>query len=252
MRIAIGEADAGFEIRRAVAGADGDHVLDAGGEGALDDGVAVGVELVAVQVAVGVDEHVKISAADTTPMQPISGARRWGRLRGSSTSDGLPPSQRRGHDHALRFDASQFARGADSRRSRLCGRPALPACRPRDAGDDAARLAARRCRRAGAAACRTFDGLAASLHDADAQIDFHEIVDGDVGVVPGCRRRATVLPNNGLLARVFFDFELPHLFDGELWRRRAGRRPLTAPSIWPAGRWPQCRSAVRMSVDGRA
>jgi hypothetical protein len=53
--VSIGQADTGFEIRWAVSGADGDHVVNASVQGALDYGVAVFVELFAVQVAVGVD-----------------------------------------------------------------------------------------------------------------------------------------------------------------------------------------------------
>jgi hypothetical protein len=53
--IAVGQADAGFEIGWTIAGADRDHVRYAGGKGARYDGFAVLVELVAVEVAVGVD-----------------------------------------------------------------------------------------------------------------------------------------------------------------------------------------------------
>ena len=48
--------NARFEIRRTVAGADRHHVLDAGLERALDHGVAIGVELCTVQMAVGIDQ----------------------------------------------------------------------------------------------------------------------------------------------------------------------------------------------------
>ncbi len=54
-RVAIGQADGGFEIGRTVAGADRHHALDAGGERALDHGLAVGVELLVIQMAVGID-----------------------------------------------------------------------------------------------------------------------------------------------------------------------------------------------------
>jgi hypothetical protein len=51
----FGEADSRFQIGGAVAGAYRYHVADASIEGALDYLLAVGVELVAVQVAVGID-----------------------------------------------------------------------------------------------------------------------------------------------------------------------------------------------------
>jgi len=46
----------GLEIGRAVAGSDGDHVLDSGRESTLYDGLAVGVKLLAIDVAMGVDQ----------------------------------------------------------------------------------------------------------------------------------------------------------------------------------------------------
>ena len=48
----IGQADAGFEVGRTVARADDHHALDAGGQGAVDDGLAVGVELGVIEMAV--------------------------------------------------------------------------------------------------------------------------------------------------------------------------------------------------------
>jgi hypothetical protein len=57
-RVSIGEADASFKIGRAVAGADGDHMLDARVERALDDFVAIGGELVIIEMAMGIDEHL--------------------------------------------------------------------------------------------------------------------------------------------------------------------------------------------------
>ena len=55
--VAVGQADAGFEVGRTLAGADDHHPLDAGGQGAIDHGLAVGVELGVVEVAMGID-HV--------------------------------------------------------------------------------------------------------------------------------------------------------------------------------------------------
>src|SRR5712691_6804429 len=55
-RVTIGQADAGFKIGRSVAGTDGHHVLDTGGKGALDHGFAVGIELLTVQMTMGVDQ----------------------------------------------------------------------------------------------------------------------------------------------------------------------------------------------------
>src|SRR6266851_10021822 len=56
-RVTIRQADAGFKIGRSVASADGHHVLDSGGEGALDHGFAVGIELLTVQMTMGVDQR---------------------------------------------------------------------------------------------------------------------------------------------------------------------------------------------------
>ena len=54
--IAVGQADGRFQVGRAVAGADGQHAVDAGGAGARDGLLAVVVELGVVQVAVGIDQ----------------------------------------------------------------------------------------------------------------------------------------------------------------------------------------------------
>jgi taurine--2-oxoglutarate transaminase len=48
--VAIGQADAGFEVGRTVARADNHHAFDAGGQGAVDDGLAVGIELGVIEV----------------------------------------------------------------------------------------------------------------------------------------------------------------------------------------------------------
>ena len=78
-RIALGQPDGGFQVGRAVAGADGHHALHAGGAGALDHLLAVGVELGVVQVAVGIDQpHFRRAPTGMSSWKPAS--------------TGLPPS----------------------------------------------------------------------------------------------------------------------------------------------------------------
>ncbi len=55
--VGIGEADGGFEVRGAVAGADGEHGVDAGRAGAVDHGLAVGVKGFRIEMAMGIDER---------------------------------------------------------------------------------------------------------------------------------------------------------------------------------------------------
>ena len=57
-RVKLGHADARFEIGRTVPGADRQHAPDAGFDGALNYGVAVGVELLMIQMAVRVRQHL--------------------------------------------------------------------------------------------------------------------------------------------------------------------------------------------------
>ena len=54
--VLLGEPDAGLEIRRAAAGSNRHNALDAGGAGALDGGIAVGGELLIIQVTVRIDQ----------------------------------------------------------------------------------------------------------------------------------------------------------------------------------------------------
>jgi hypothetical protein len=53
----VGEANAGFKIGRTLAGPNDHHALDAGSQGAVDHGLAVGVELGVIEMAVRVDER---------------------------------------------------------------------------------------------------------------------------------------------------------------------------------------------------
>ena len=55
--VALGERDGAGDVVRAVAIADGEEGADAGIVGALDGGVAIGGELGAVEMGVGVEEH---------------------------------------------------------------------------------------------------------------------------------------------------------------------------------------------------
>ncbi|HTS74840.1 MAG TPA: hypothetical protein VMG40_01480, partial [Bryobacteraceae bacterium] len=59
-RIPVRQPDSGFEIRRAVAGSDGHHRLHARGQRALNYLVAVIFELVAIEMAMGVDHPARI------------------------------------------------------------------------------------------------------------------------------------------------------------------------------------------------
>ena len=107
-RIAIGQADGGFEIGRTVAGADGHHALDAGRARALDDGVAVGVELWIVQMD---------SANRSASLQ----ARPDGDVFEEAGEHGLAAfdATRRRSCRSIRCPSACAA--ADWRRSRLCG-----------------------------------------------------------------------------------------------------------------------------------
>ena len=72
-RIAVGQADGDFEIRRTVAGADGHHAFHAGGAGALDSLLAVGVELGVVQVDVGIHQpHFRRAPTGISSWKPAS------------------------------------------------------------------------------------------------------------------------------------------------------------------------------------
>lgn len=55
-RMSISETDCCFEIRRAVAGSDGEDIFQASLAGTFDDSGTVVVELCVVEVAMGIDE----------------------------------------------------------------------------------------------------------------------------------------------------------------------------------------------------
>jgi hypothetical protein len=55
--MAIRQTDAGFEVGRALTRADNHHALDSGGQGAIDDGLTVGVKLGIVEMAVRVNQR---------------------------------------------------------------------------------------------------------------------------------------------------------------------------------------------------
>ncbi len=98
-RIAIRQANARFEIRRPVAGADRQHRFDAGRERALDHGLAVVVELFAVQMAVGIDQLHDL-LQPRADRHVFEEARQHRHVAFARCRD----------DHALRFDAPQLAR----------------------------------------------------------------------------------------------------------------------------------------------
>src|SRR5262245_1152267 len=58
-RMLLGELDPGVQIGRPVAIADGDHGRDSGFVRACDDFRAIGLELLAIEMCVRIDEHGK-------------------------------------------------------------------------------------------------------------------------------------------------------------------------------------------------
>ena len=57
--MALGHADTGFQIRRTLAGSDRDHAFDAGVQSPANHFFAIGIEFLAVEVAVRVNQHVR-------------------------------------------------------------------------------------------------------------------------------------------------------------------------------------------------
>ena len=76
-RMLLGQPQTRLQIRRTLAGADRHHVLDARFERPLDHRVAIGIELRAVEMTVGVD-HFNRAPTGTSSRKPAS--------------TGLPPS----------------------------------------------------------------------------------------------------------------------------------------------------------------
>ena len=68
--MAIRQADSGFEIRRTFASADDHHALDSCGQGTVDCGLPVGIELGIVQVAVTID-HLLVSEKGDRQLCPL-------------------------------------------------------------------------------------------------------------------------------------------------------------------------------------
>src|SRR5260370_26572552 len=78
-RIFVRQSNAGLEIGRALACADGDHVFHAGVQRTLNHLVAVGIEFRAVEVAVRIDQaHFSLAPTGMSSRNPAS--------------TGLPPS----------------------------------------------------------------------------------------------------------------------------------------------------------------
>src|ERR1700686_3402300 len=57
LRVAVGQKYGAVELRRTVAGADGQDAGDSGGSGAIENGVEVAGKALVVQMTVGIDEH---------------------------------------------------------------------------------------------------------------------------------------------------------------------------------------------------
>ena len=162
-RVFLGEPETGFQIGRTVAGTDRQHVLDAGGECALDHGLAIFVEFGAVQVAVGVNEtHLRRAPTGTSSRKPAS--------------TGLPPSS----DAATIMPFDSMPRNFRGWRFATITtlRPTICFGRVRfgDAGDDGPRLFFADVHLHVQKFVGAFHSLGAD-HLADAQVHFHEIVD---------------------------------------------------------------------------
>ena len=89
--VAVGQTDAGFEVRRTIACADHHHAIDAGRQGAIDHGLAVGVELGVIEMAVTID-HLSRASLQTSSD---------GDVFEKTGEDGVAAFKRRSHDHAL-------------------------------------------------------------------------------------------------------------------------------------------------------
>ena len=110
--------------------------------------------------------------------------------------------------------------GRGWRRSRLCVRPGLRVYRRRRCRPRCCAVWARRCRRAGAGVCRILTAAASNTMPT-RRSTFRKssmVIDGSRTLR---RLRHRFLPSNGLLAGVFFDFQILHFFDGNF---RVGAR----------------------------
>ena len=174
-RIAIGQADAGFEIGRPVAGADRDHVFHAGGERALDHGVAVRVELLVVQMAVGVDQHLLQARSD-------------GNIFEETASTGMPSSSDAATIMPCDSRPRSFARRQVRHDHHFASHQSLRFVGHGDAGHDAARLRLADIDVQMQEFVGAFHG-SGGLHQPHAQVHFSEIVDGDLGAITRLGRR---------------------------------------------------------------
>ena len=225
-RIPIGQADGGFQIRRAVAGADGHHALHARRAGAFDGLVAIGVEFGIVQVDVGIAP---------TSLQPRPDRNVFQEAR----QHRLAAVHRSGHDHAVRFDAFQFARlqiGDDHHfaADQVCSgvyASAMPATMVRGCPSPISTFI-----------CISLSGILDWLRGqylAHAQIHFQEIVDSDFRRPFRGGRGFGFLTHQHLLRRGDFGFQFPHPVDR--WfelntRENAGYFADFLPSRQPAPR----------------
>ena len=108
-RIAIGQPDRGFEIGRAVAGADGHEAFDSGRLGALDHGLAIFGELFVIEMTVGIDQlHLRRAPTGTSSRKPAS--------------TGLPPSSEAATIIPFDMMPRSFRGAPGLPRSRLSGR----------------------------------------------------------------------------------------------------------------------------------
>ena len=183
--IALCQTDGGFEIGRPVAGADGHHAFDAGGAGALQHLVAVGVELGIVQVDVRVDQrHFKRAPTGMSSWKPAStGLPSLTEAATIMPLDSIPCSLRGcrlATMTTLRFDQVGGGVGFG------------------DAGDNGARLRLADVHGHVHEFVGAFDGLGGE-DQAHAEVDFEEVVDGDL--VAGLDRRRCLchLAEQGLL-----------------------------------------------------
>ena len=236
--VALGQPDARLQIRRTVAGADRQHPLDAGRARALDDRVAIVVELRRRRDGSGK------STSSITLLQPRADRHVFEERRQHRRA----AFERRRHDHALGLDAAQLARLPGWRRSPPCGRSAAPACRPWRCRRRWCAASLRRCPPSGAAACRrpsprsavsTWPTRRSTLTKSSI------VIVGRGRQTPSGRTHGSPEPppaHPSAQQRVLpVDFQLVqllHLLDRRC-RVDAREHAATSPIAWPAANWPQ-------------
>ena len=112
-RILLGQPNPGIEFRRTVPVADGDHSCDPGLACTRDHLLAVRVELLAIEVCVGIDEHVGFVWGQPPSALPAGGyfsRAPTGTSSKKPASTGCAAFQRRRHDHPVRLQTTHLSR----------------------------------------------------------------------------------------------------------------------------------------------